>query len=375
MNNRKWSINTERIWKEFVQLTEIDSVSFREREMADCLREKLERIGFTVYEDEAGKVYGGNAGNVYGFLKGTLPGEPLLLAAHMDTVQPGIGKRAILDKEGRITSDETTVLGADDAAGIAEILEGIRSLREAGIAHRDVEVLFPIGEELYDKGTKQFDFTKLQAKEAYVLDLSGAIGAAALRAPSIISFRITIKGKAAHAGFEPEKGIHAIALMSKAITEMQQGHRDAETTFNIGTIVSEGMPNIVPEVCVCEGEIRSFSHEKALQCLKQTEKLLTAVLEGTGAQYTLESTVNIKAYQIETTEPVVARFAKACEGMGISCELTDTFGGSDNNVFAEKGIRGIVLSCGMYQVHSVKEYTRLQDLVMGAELVARLLQL
>jgi tripeptide aminopeptidase len=375
MDNQEWSINTERIRQEFVQLTAIDSVSFREREMADCLRGKLEAMGFAVYEDDAGKTYGGNAGNVYGFLKGTLPGEPLLLAAHMDTVQPGIGKQAIFAEAGRITSDGTTVLGADDVAGIVEILEGIRSLQEAGIAHRDVEVLFPIGEELYDKGTKQFDFAKLQAKEAYVLDLSGPIGTAALRAPSIISFRITIKGKAAHAGFEPEKGIHAIALMSKVITQLRQGHIDEETTFNIGTIAAEGMSNIVPETCTCEGEVRSFSHEKALQCLKQTEKLLADTLDGTGAQYTLESTVNIEAYRIEATEPVVTRFVKACEGMGLDSELTDTFGGSDNNVFATKGIRGIVLSCGMYQVHSVKEYTRLQDLAMGAELVGRLLQL
>lgn len=373
MSHKTIVINTERIRQEFAELTAIDSVSFREREMADCLIGKLQELGFTVKEDRTGEHCGGNAGNVYGFLKGTLPGNPILLAAHMDTVQPGMGKQAVFHEGGKITSQGDTVLGADDAAGIVEILEGIRSIREAGIDHRDIEVLFPIAEELYDKGTKNFDFSRIRAKEAYVLDLSGKIGKAALKAPSIISFQIIVKGKAAHAGFEPEKGIHAIELMSRVIAKMKQGHLDEETTLNIGTISGGNMSNIVPEICECQGEVRSFSHEKALQCMEDTKKLLVEIVEGTGAEFKLETTVNIEAYRIEEKEPVVQRFLRACKELDIPAELMGTFGGSDNNVFVKKDIRGIVLSCGMYQVHSVKEYALLDDLKRGAELIGRLL--
>lgn len=375
MSHKAIVINTERMKQEFAELTAIDSVSFREREMADCLIEKLRELGMNVKEDRAGEHYGGNAGNVYGFLKGTLPGEPVLLVAHMDTVQPGIGKKAVFHDDGKITSQGDTVLGADDAAGIVEILEGIRSIREAGIAHGDIEVLFPIAEELYDKGTKEFDYSLIKAKEAYIFDLSGKIGKAALKAPSIISFKITVKGKAAHAGFEPENGIHAIALMSRVIAKMKQGHLDEETTLNIGTISGGNMSNIVPEICECLGEVRSFSHEKALQCMEDTRRLLTETLTGTGGEFMLETTVHIEAYRIEKKEPVVERFLKACEEMDIPAELIDTFGGSDNNVLVKKGIRGIVLSCGMYQVHSVKEYALVDDLKQGAELIGRMLTL
>lgn len=368
-----FKVNTDRIKEEFVQLTAIDSVSLREREMADCLIRRLKELGFSVEEDYAGKPIGGNAGNIYGFLKGTLPGEPVLLSAHMDTVQPGIGKRAVFREGGRITSDETAVLGADDVAGIVEILEGIRCIREAGIPHRDIEVLFPVAEEIYGKGAKQFDYARIRAKEAYVLDLSGGVGKAALRAPSIISFVITIKGKAAHAGFEPEKGIHAIALMSKVISRIRQGHLDEETTLNIGKIAGGSMSNIVPESCSCEGEVRSYSHEKAMRSLDKIREELKNALEGTGAEFTLVTEVHIEAYHIEKDENVVKRFIAACEEMDIPCELVDTFGGSDNNVFVKRGIRGIVLSCGMYQVHSVKEYTLLRDLELGAKLVGILL--
>ena len=372
MGNGTFFINTERIKQDFLQMTAIDSVSFREREMADCLIKKLKELGFAVWEDDAGAGYGGNAGNVYGFLKGTLPGEPVLFVAHMDTVQPGIGKKAVFGEGGKIASDGNTVLGADDVAGIVEILEGIRSIREAGIAHRDVEVLFPIGEELYDKGTKAFDLDIIRAKEAYVLDLSGAVGKAALRAPSIISFAITIQGKAAHAGFEPEKGIHAIALMSRVITKIRQGRTDAGITLNIGTISGGSMSNIVPEVCECRGEVRSFSHEKALQSLEEFKQVVEDTIRGTGATYTMKSDVHIVAYEIEENEPVVQRFLQSCKEMNIQGELTETFGGSDNHVLVQKGIRGIVLSCGMYQVHSVNEYALLDDLKKGARLVGRL---
>ena len=121
----KLTVNEERIRKEFCELVEIDSVSFQERQMADRLTEKLKSIGFTVEEDDAGSRIGGNAGNLFGVLKGGLPGSPILLSGHMDTVEPGIGKKAVCHEDGRITSRGDTVLGADDLAAVVEILEEI----------------------------------------------------------------------------------------------------------------------------------------------------------------------------------------------------------------------------------------------------------
>ena len=66
----------------------------------------------------------------------------------------------------------------------------------------------------------------MQAKEAYVLDLSGAIGAAAYAAPTLVSFAAKIQGKAAHAGFHPEDGINSIQAAARAIAQLPQGHVD-----------------------------------------------------------------------------------------------------------------------------------------------------
>lgn len=367
-------INKQRIREDFLQLTLFDSVSFSERKTADWIMEQLNLLGFEAEEDNAGRIYGGTAGNIYGFLKGELPGSPILLSAHMDVVQPGIGKTAVVHEDGRITSNGDTVLGSDDICGIVEILNGVRHVVQEGLPHRDIEVLFSAGEEVYGKGAAVFDYSKIRAKEAYVLDLSGPVGTAAIQAPSIISFGITMKGKASHAGFEPEKGIHAITFMSAFIQSIQQGHLDEETTLNIGTIAGGTATNIVPESCVCAGEIRSFSHDKALHCVEDLQQKLSDIAAVSGVETAVSTELHMQAYRIAESDSVVKRFQEACRRLGMEGAVTGTFGGSDNNHFVSHGLHGIVLSCGMYQVHSVKEYTTIDDLEKGALLIAQLLQ-
>lgn len=365
-------MNLSRMKEEFLQLVSMDSISFDERKAADWLIGKLKELGFAVQEDAAGAKIGGTAGNIYGFLKGTLPGEPILFSAHMDVVQPGIGKRASFFEEGRIHSAGDTVLGADDFCGIVEILEGVRHLLEEKCARRDIEVLFTVAEEVYGKGAAVFDYRKVRAKEAYVLDLSGPVGTVAVKAPTIISVQAALVGAAAHAGFEPEQGVNAIAAMSRFISRVAQGRVDEETTVNIGTIAGGMQTNIVPERCACRGEVRSYSHEKALQCVEQLKSMLAETAAETGTADLFESEIHIRAYQVKQSHPTVQRFVRACHALGYAGELVSTFGGSDNNHFLPQGITGIVLSCGMYQVHSMKEYTTFADLENGARLVAEL---
>lgn len=368
-------INEERICSEFAELVQIDAPGFGERRMADALKEKLTALGFEVQEDRAGEQYGSDTGNLYGYLKGGVQGEPVLLSAHLDTVRPALGKKAVFHKNGRITGSGDTVLGADDVAGIVEILEGIRHLQEEKKPFRDVEVLLTIAEESYIKGAKAFDFGRIRAREAYVLDMEGAPGSAALRAPSLISFKVTVAGKASHAGFAPEEGIHAIQVMSAAISRIRQGYVDGkrDTTLNIGMIQGGTSANIVPGRCVCEGEIRSFRHEKALKQVEKLQKLFEDAAQKVGADVRLEFDVALTAYETSSAAPAVIRFGEACRKLGLPGTLLGTFGGSDNNQFALQGIRGIVLSCGMHEVHSVREYTTVEELKQGAALVAELL--
>lgn len=366
-------INEARIRAEFDELARIDSESFGEREMADRLKEKLAELGIQAKEDDTAEKIGGNAGNLFGTLKGGLPGTPILLSGHMDTVAPGIGKKPVFHEDGTITSDGTTVLGADDLTGVIAILEGIRAVQEAEIPHRDIEILFAAAEEPFTRGSSEFDFSQMKAKESYVLDVTGPVGTAILQAPTILSFEAAVKGRAAHAGFEPEKGIHAIQTAARAIAALKLGHVDEETTLNVGLISGGSVVNAVPELCTCRGEIRSYSHEKALALMDQLTRTFEKAAEEVGAAVEVTPDIRLIAYDIPKDAPVVTHFKEACEKLGLAGTLTETFGGSDNNNFVLHGIQGIVLSSGMYEAHSVKEYTYVQDMISGAELVAELL--
>ncbi len=365
----------EEIIEDFKELVTFDSVSFQERKTADWITGRLKMLNFSVEEDEAGSYYGGNAGNIYASLEGTKTGEPVVFCAHMDVVEPGCGKRAVTEPDGNIHAAGDTVLGADDICGILEILYGVRLALESGKPYRKTELLFTIGEELYVKGSEVFDFSKIKSKEAYVLDLSGAVGKAAYRAPSIISIHVEIIGRAAHAGFEPERGVHAIAVAAKGISRLDLGHVDEETTFNIGTIEGGTATNIVPDRCVFAGEIRSYHHEKALEYVKKTEQIFKEEAKRAGALAKVTHQVHLTAYETSAESVTVKNFREACKRTGLLPELTETFGGSDNNSFAGHGIEGLVLSNGMYLAHSVKEYTRAEDLWKGARLVKNLILL
>ncbi|MDF2822259.1 MAG: peptidase T-like protein [Clostridiales bacterium] len=366
-------INVQRIIDEFQELVAIDSPTFGERQIADVLKNKLEAIGFQVTEDEVGKLFGSDCGNLYGYLEGEISGDSLLFSAHMDTVTPAHGKKAIVHSDGRITSAGDTVLGADDVAGLTSILEAIRSIREEGLPHRSIEVLFPVAEEIYTKGSSSYDYTTIKSKEAYVLDLSGEVGRAAYTAPTILSFKAIIKGKAAHAGFSPEEGIHSIAIAAKAIAKMKLGRIDEETTFNIGTITGGEATNIIPENCKLEGEIRSLKHEKAIGYLMEIKELLEKEVSDFGAILEWEEKINCYAYETDINGHSANRYREACEKLGIKPDFVKTFGGSDLNAFARNGIVGLVLTNAMNKVHSCEEFTQVEELIKSTEIVKELM--
>ena len=247
-------IDEKRIADFFAELVSIDSPSLEEREMADTLKAKFAEIGVNFTEDHTQEQTGSNAGNLFARIPGSIDGAPVLFAAHMDTVEPAKGKKAVFHDDGTVTSDGTTVLGADDLAGVTAIYEAVRHITEAGAPHSPIEILISTGEELYCKGANAFDYSQVQAKEAYVLDLSGAIGAAAYAAPTLVSFKAEIQGKAAHAGFHPEDGINSIQAAARAVAQLPQ---EPDIFLNDAVII----PGISEEkqIKIIKGDAKSVS--------------------------------------------------------------------------------------------------------------------
>jgi len=210
--------------KYFLRLVSIDSESKNERAMMDVLRKDLEELGAEVLEDSCHKHNDGNAGNLYAFIPGKINKKPILFCAHADTVVPGNGIKPIVEN-GRIFTDGTTILGGDDKSGIAEALIAIKKIKDSGIDHAPIEVLITVSEEIGLIGAKCFNKGMLKSAFGYALD-SHQVGELIFGAPSQNSFIVTIYGKEAHAGVEPEKGLNAIRIASEAISAMPNGRID-----------------------------------------------------------------------------------------------------------------------------------------------------
>ena len=371
MKNKN-DIIDEKITEIFEKLVSIDSPSLKERKIADHLKTLFGEIGIELEEDQTQEETGSDAGNLFARLEGEADAEPLLLGVHMDTVDPARNKKAVFHPDGTVTSDGTTVLGADDLAGITAVYEAVRFLKGNRISHRPVEILITTGEELYCKGANAFDYSKIRSKEAYVLDLSGKIGTAAYAAPTLASFSVKIQGKAVHAGFSPEKGINSIAIAARGIARLSQGRIDETTTANIGTFCGGTGTNIVPEECVLKGEIRSLNHEKAMKILREYHEIFQEETNKGKGRLEWEEKLNIVAYETPLSGNTAQNYKKAVEKLGLIPKFEKTFGGSDNNVFALHGIEGLVIATSMNQVHSCQEYTSIPEIRQVAQIVVNL---
>ena len=358
-------INKERMVNEFMQLVRIDSLSGNERQMADALKEKLSALGYQPVEDDAGGKTGGNTGNIICNVCGDKKVPAVLLMAHMDTVVPGIGKNPILE-DGYIRTDGTTILGGDDAIGLECILEALRVLKEDNIPHGDIQIAFTIAEEVGLLGAKNLDYSKIHAKYGIVLDGGGPIGCVAVKAPTQNRMNVVIKGKAAHAGMEPEKGVSAIQIASEAISQMKLGRIDSETTANIGVIKGGLATNIVCDRVEIAAEARSRTQSKLDVQTAHMKECFEKAAAHFGGSIEFTASLEYEAFNIPEDSEIMMILKKAAADSTIELVPEATGGGSDTNVINGKGIQAVDISIGMDKVHSVEERVLVDDMVKAA---------
>jgi tripeptide aminopeptidase len=362
-------VQMDRILSEFESLVRIDSLSLRERQMADFLKSKLSELGCDVEEDDGAKTCGGTAGNVIARFPGTDPSlSPILLSAHMDRVAPGEGIIPVRDGN-TIRSSGDTILGADDAAGVAAILEVLRLLRENGGTYPDVEVVFSFSEEVGLLGAKALDIGKLRSKVGYVIDSGAPISKVIVQSPSHVTFNVKIKGKAAHAGVEPEKGIDAVQVAARAITQMRLGRIDDETTANLGMIRGGHATNIVCDLVQIRGEVRSLNRQKLDDNVAAIEQAFRESCDAAGATLEFSPEVEYETYCISPTSEVCKRLQAAAEKLGISLKFASAGGGSDANIYNARGIECVVLSGGYAKPHTLEETLYIDELEQVVSLV------
>lgn len=196
----------DRVLETFLQLVKIDSESFHEGAAVDFVCKTAKRCGFDYHVDDAGKAIGGEAGNVYVKMPATgVDAPPVIFSSHLDTVSPGKGVEPVVSRE-RIVSRGETILGADCKAGVAVAIELMYLSREGKLSHGPLELVFTVAEEKQLLGARYLEWDRLQSRHAYVLDGAGPVGDVINASPTQENLRFVFKGKAAHAGVEPEKG-------------------------------------------------------------------------------------------------------------------------------------------------------------------------
>jgi tripeptide aminopeptidase len=376
-------VNQDRLAEDFKRLVQTDSVSKKEGAVAKTLQDIFASVGGKLFIDEAGPKVGGETGNLICRIEGTVTDvPPLLLNAHMDTVQPGEGVK-VLFSNGTFKSDGKTVLGADDKSALAVIIETIRILQEKKLPHGPLEVVVTICEEMGLLGAKHLDYSMLEARYGYSLDATDIDGIVT-RAPAANHIQFVVHGRDAHAGAAPEKGINAIQLASRAISNISVGRIDEETTANIGVIEGGKATNIVPGQVTVAGEVRSHSPEKLdyetqkiIQSFEREISRYKEALPSDDGLPRLEMTVrqDFPVFKVSEDHLVIAMAKEAASRLGREMKTKSSGGGSDANIFFGNGIITGVLGTGMKDMHTVRESIQLDDMVKSAELLLEIIQL
>ncbi len=367
--------HVSRVLATFLDLVRIDSPTGRESGVARYVAEVLEAAGCIVRTDDAAAVTGSDTGNLIAVLPGTAPGPRIAFSAHMDCVQPCEGVEPVVDG-GMVRPAGQTVLGGDDKAGIAAIIECVRRTRERGSPHPQLKVLLTVGEENGLVGAKALSREDADADVCLVLDADGSVGGIVTGAPTHYTFAATFTGRAAHAGVEPEKGVSAVVMASAAIAGTRLGRLDEATTANIGTIAGGSATNVVAPECVVTGECRSLDRARVEAVRSAMHEAMTRAAEDAGGTVSVEWTLAYEGYSLGRDAPAVALVEAACDRIGVTPRCFTTGGGSDGNVLSSLGIPTLVLSSGMSSVHStgetlaIAELERLADLLVAVVAVA-----
>jgi tripeptide aminopeptidase len=368
-------IDEERLVKSFRELVAIDGVSFAERPVADYLRKEFSRLGLAVEEDDAAAAIGGDCGNLLVRIPGRAPSAPgLIIASHLDTILP-TERLDLVERNGVFYSGGDTILGADNRAGAAVMLEIARGLVEGGGSPVPLELLFTVAEEKGLFGAKALKQGWLQGRLVYVLDSDGPVGRIVNQAPFGVKIAATARGKAAHAGIDPESGVSAVVIAAQAIAAMKLGRIDAGTTANIGTISGGKATNIVPDLVDVVGEVRSLREDSLQRQVEHMEECFRSAASAAGGEVVFSSRADYSGYHYPPDSPPLLLFRRALDRLGIDMELDNSCGASDANIIKGLGIDALVVAVGYSKPHTFEENLPRGELVNAARLVRELILL
>jgi tripeptide aminopeptidase len=344
-----------------VRLCEIRSPTGEEREVADTIAAELRALGLEVSEDDAAGPAEAGAGNLVARLPGASE-EWVMFCAHIDTV-PHRGQIEVIESDGVFRSADETILGADNKAAVAVFMELVaRHAGAEGPPPVGIELVLTVAEEQGLRGAKAFDVSTLRSKCGFVLDHASSVGEVIVSSPTQQRVLADFTGVEAHAGIRPEDGNNAIAAAAAAISRMELGRLDEETTANVGVIAGGTSGNVVPGHCEIVAESRSLDSGRAAE----VAGLLSDACAWGASEHGCDADVRIeelfRGYQIPSSSPVLALAEAGLRRAGFEPERTATGGGSDANAFILDGFDCVLLANGTEANHTPDESVSARNL-------------
>ncbi|ERP30964.1 M20/M25/M40 family metallo-hydrolase [Chitinivibrio alkaliphilus] len=361
-------IQRDRLLNTFLELVKIPGESRHEAAVADYLASLFTQLGLSPEFDTVQEYTSGNCSNMHITIPGTVEEPPLLISAHMDTVPTG-GEVVPIVEEGYVRSAKDTILGADDRAGLAQIVEVVRVLREHSLSHPPLRVVITVAEEIGLLGARYCSISEKDAHMGLVLDTTGPMGKIVYQAPFHDAWRISVRGKSAHAGIAPEDGINAIHRCSSLLERIPTGRLSQDTTANIGRITGGTADNIVAEEVTIHGEVRSTAETNTETFHAQMRLLCNELEQRDNLPCTYTTHREYSGYTHDRASELIQRISNAVSACGYPPTLASTGGGSDANYFTAHGIPTAVISCGMNKVHTYDEEIALSDLYDTAKIL------
>ncbi len=351
----------ERLRETFVRLCEIRSPTGEEREVADTILAELTALGLEVSEDDAAGPAEAGAGNIVARLPGR--GDRwVMFCGHIDTV-PHEGQIEVVESDGVFRSAGKTILGADNKAAVAVFMELVA--RHAGADEPPpvgIELVLTVAEEQGLRGAKAFDASTLRSDCGFVLDHASAVGEVIVSSPTQQRVLAEFTGVEAHAGIRPEDGNNAIAAAAAAISRMELGRLDPETTANVGVIAGGTSGNVVPGKCEIVAESRSLDAGRAAE----VAGLLSDACAWGASEHGCDADVRIeelfRGYRISPSSPALALAEAGLRRAGFEPERTATGGGSDANALIVDGFDCVLLANGTEANHTPDEAVSARNL-------------
>lgn len=367
-------IDSEKVLRQFLEVTAIPGISRRERQIIDYIKDFLEKLGFAYYEDTAHQSFGGDAGNVIcKITNAKTPSATYLLAAHVDTVSLSCEKPIVKNK--RIISSDDRILGADDRVGVVVLLEALKLIARKAITYPNLEVVFLVAEEVGLLGSSHLEYSKITATEAFNFDCSAPVGHVVQEAPAKVDFEMRFIGREAHSAVAPEKGINAINMASNAVSKLELPQKNGDTIFNIGSIKGGTENNIIPGKVEVTGEIRSFSMKTIAQYLDNVQSTALSEAKRHGGSFEFEHQVSYRSFKLDDSSSVFKIAKAAIQEVNEQFVPIRFLGGSDANIFNHKNLKAVNIGLGYVNNHSPGEYIEVSNLVRDVEIGSKIVEI